>query len=88
MGSPPLAEALLASGRHRIGPLVEQYLTELDRAGALAIDDPVHAFQVLYGLVVRDIQIRVLLGEKPPTRSQIRQQAEQAVEAFVQLYGS
>jgi len=88
MGTPSLADTLLASGRHRIGPLVERYLGELHRAGSLTIPDPSHAFQVLYGLVVRDIQIRVLLGEASPTKSQIRAQADQAVDEFLRLFSN
>jgi AefR-like transcriptional repressor, C-terminal domain len=57
---------LLAQGRHRTGPIVEAYLARLAEAGVLGIDDPAEAFQLLYGLVVRDLQIRVLLGEPPP----------------------
>jgi AcrR family transcriptional regulator len=61
-----LAAVLLAQGRHRTGPIVEAYLARLAEAGVLGIDDPAEAFQLLYGLVVRDLQIRVLLGEPPP----------------------
>ena len=88
MGSPTLADALLTSGRHRIGPLVERYLTDLDANGALAIPDAAHAFQVLYGLIVRDIQIRTLLGETPPSERQVRAQATQAVAEFMRLFAN
>lgn len=88
MGSPELAHVLLASGRHRIGPLVESYLKSLDATGQLDIVEPGHSFQVLYGLVVRDLQIRTLLGEKPPTQSEIRTQATRAVGQFLQLFAA
>jgi hypothetical protein len=34
---------------------------------------------------VRDSQIRALLGERPPTRSAIRERAAQAVDRFLAL---
>lgn len=85
MTSSELAATLLASGRHRVGPIVERYLDRLRTTGYLRIDDPADAFTLLYGLVVRDTQIRVLLGEPGPTRSQIAARAEGAVEQFLQL---
>lgn len=87
MGSPALAAQLLASGRHRVGPIVEEYLGRLAAAGLLAIDDPAQAYRALYGLVVRDTQIRVLLGEDPPPAEQILLEARSAVGNFFTLYG-
>lgn len=86
MHSPALAVELLASGRFRVGPLVEEYLTRLDERGAVAIADAAEAFEVLYGLVIRDTQIRVLLGEQPPTRTAIEARARTAVVHFLELY--
>lgn len=85
MTSPELAEILLAQGRHRVGPVVEAYLARLAADGFLAIDDPADAFTLLYGLVVRDTQIRVLLGERPPSKRQIAARAELAVDRFLLL---
>ncbi|MDH3680935.1 MAG: TetR/AcrR family transcriptional regulator [Acidimicrobiia bacterium] len=85
MTSPDLAKILLASGRHRVGPIVEQYLARLGAAGWLRIDDPSEAFTLLYGLVVRDTQIRVLLGEPPPSRSAVAARAETGVRNFMAL---
>jgi AefR-like transcriptional repressor, C-terminal domain len=76
---------LLAQGRHRTGPIVEAYLARLAEAGVLGIDDPAEAFQLLYGLVVRDLQIRVLLGEPPPAPAALAAQARTAVERFLAL---
>ncbi len=86
MQSPELAEQLLASGRYRVGPLVEQYLAALDRAGDVRIVDPATAFTTFYGLIIRDDQIRVLLGEQPPTGERIRQRAATAVDQFLALH--
>lgn len=85
MTSPELAAALLQSGRHRIGPLVERYLQQLGNAGTIAIAHPGEAFQLLYGLVVQDTQIRVLLGESPPSTRRLKAQAAAAVGRFLTL---
>ena len=86
MGSPELAAVLLASGRHRVGPIVEAYLGRLDEHDDLAVADPGDAFELLYGLVVRDTQIRVLLGETPPTAPTIADRAGDAVDRFLALH--
>lgn len=85
MSSPPLAAALLENGRHRTGPLVERYLARLAAEGRLAIDSPAEAFQLFYGLVLRDLQIRALLGETPPARRRLRADAAAAVDRFLRL---
>lgn len=83
MASPELAAVLLQSGRHRVGPLVERYLAELHADGAIDAQSPSESFELLYGLVVRDTQIRVLLGEESPPDLEGR--ATAAVDAFFQL---
>jgi AcrR family transcriptional regulator len=82
-----LAAMLLAQGRHRTGPIVEAYLARLAALGQLRIDDPADAFRLLYGLVVQDLQIRVLLGERPPGPAALAEQARTAVERFLTLTG-
>jgi AefR-like transcriptional repressor, C-terminal domain len=54
-------------------------------AGRLRIDDPAEAFQLLYGLVIQDLQIRVLLGEAPPPPDALAAQARTAVDRFLTL---
>lgn len=83
MSSPELAEVLLANGRHRVGPIVESYLAGLDRQGRLPVADPGDAFRLLYGLVIQDTQIRVLLGEPAPSTEAILAQATAAVDRFL-----
>ncbi len=85
MNSPDLARVLLASGRHRVGPLVEEYLARLSNAGHLYITDPPAAFRLLYGLVIQDTQIRVLLGEPAPSKNEIANRAGDAVARFMAL---
>lgn len=88
MSSPELSQLLLTSGRHRVGPLVEEYLGELGRDGTLRIDDPADSFTLLYGLIVEDVQIRVLLGDDPPDLATIERHAARAVQRFFVLCGS
>jgi AcrR family transcriptional regulator len=86
MSSPELARILLAAGRHTIGPIVERYLARIATEKAFAIDNPADAFEVLYGLIVRDTQIRVLLGESPPGPAAITKRAKDAANQFSALY--
>lgn len=85
MSSPELAALLLRHGRHATGAIVEHHLGELARRGVLRIDDPAEAFALLYGLIVEDRQIRVLLGEKPPSRALVKRHASAAAERFMTL---
>lgn len=83
MTSTRLAAELLESGRHRVGPLVAAYLTQLHSAGYIVHSDGEEAFAVLFGLVVQDTQIRVLLGEAPPSADTIDARAQWAVDVFM-----
>lgn len=85
MHSPELSDRVLTSGRHRVGPLVESYLAQLDQVGKIRARNPADAFETLYGLVVRDTQIRVLLGEAAPGSAAITRRAKAAVDQFLQL---
>lgn len=85
MTSPALADLLLSQGRRSVGPVVERYLARLTAAGRLDVSDPGEAFRLLYGLVIRDSQIRVLLGEPAPSTSAIDAQATDGVHAFLRL---
>lgn len=85
MTNPALASELLASGRHRVGPIVESYLAAASASGTLAVHDPPTAFETFYGLVIRDTQIRVLLGEPEPSETAIRHRAEVGTDQFLML---
>lgn len=82
MTSPRLAHSLLSGGRHTVGPLVGRYLRLLIEAGLLRDGDTDDYFRLLYGLVIADDQIRVLLGEPPPDSERIAGRAATAVERF------
>ena len=57
-------------------------------AGLLAFDDSETAFRTFFGLVGRDMQIRLLLGDALDLdAAEIRRDAARAVEQFLALYG-
>ena len=85
MSSPALASRLLDSGRFRVGPIVEGYLGDLHGRGVIDADDAPAAFELLYGLIVRDLQIRILLGEPAPDVEQLERRAHEAVDQFFRL---
>mgnify|MGYP000745566191 CR=1 FL=1 len=85
MTNPVLADELLTSGRHRVGPIVEQYLAAVSASGTLAVVDPSAAFETFYGLIIRDTQIRVLLGERGPSAAAIEDRAASGTDQFVAL---
>jgi len=86
MSDGELAALLLASGRHRVGPIVEAFLERQAKAGNLTLTmAPPAAFELLYGLVVQDIQIRVLLGESAPSSRVLTARAKAGVGRFLQL---
>jgi len=82
MSSPKLATLLLENGRYLAGPIAEDYLDKLANEGQLTIKDSGIAFQLLYGLVIQDLQIRVLLGETSPTDKVLKLHAQHAIENF------
>ena len=86
MTSAELAALLLRHGRHTTGPLIEAFLSRMAADGTWHVDDPAEAFQLFYGLVVRDVQIRALLGEVPAAPPS-RFEAEVAVDRFLALLG-
>ncbi len=69
-----------------MGPIVERFLADAAEAGRIDLAlPPDEAFELLYGLVVQDTQIRVLLGEEPPSGDEIADRARRAVARFVRL---
>jgi AcrR family transcriptional regulator len=85
MTDPELANLLLREGRRRTGALVEHYLAQAHSRGELHAPHPAESFEMLYGLIVRDTQIRVLLGEPAPPRDALERRAEAAVHQFLAL---
>jgi AcrR family transcriptional regulator len=83
-----LGQTVLDNGRFAIGRRVKPVLDMAREAGLLRFDDTEEAFRTFFGLVVRDVQIRALLGDRPlPKPQQIRREAEAAARQFLTLYG-
>jgi AcrR family transcriptional regulator len=83
-----LGQTVLDNGRFAIGRRVKPVLDMAREAGLLRFDDTEEAFRTFFGLVVRDVQIRALLGDRPlPEPQQIRREAEAAARQFLTLYG-
>ncbi|RYE66935.1 MAG: TetR/AcrR family transcriptional regulator, partial [Rhizobiaceae bacterium] len=54
------------------------------RVGLLRFDNADAAYHTLYGLIVSDLHVRMLLGE--PGLKDTARQAERAIDAFLSLY--
>lgn len=71
--------------RRRLRPMIEAGRG----AGLIDFSDANEAFATFFGLVVRDMQIRLLLGESlAPTTDEIARDARRATEQFFALYGA
>ncbi len=84
----PLGKTVLDNGRFAIGRRLKPVLEMAREAGLISFDDTEEVFRTFFGLVVRDVQIRALLGDRPlPGAVQIRAEAKRAAQQFLTLYG-
>ncbi|KZL21429.1 Bacterial regulatory protein, tetR family [Pseudovibrio axinellae] len=84
-----LGAVLEKSGRARIGRQTTALLERGCTQGYLNCEDPQEAYSTLYGLVVRDQHIRMLLGaSKKASVQDLELAAKNAVKQFIQLYGA
>ena len=61
------------------------------RAGHLRFSDSQDAFETLYGLIVRDMHVRLMLGEPVAVANSDRAMAGHAatsIDQFLRLYGA
>jgi AcrR family transcriptional regulator len=88
--APELAQALAANGREHTAPLVARYLAKQVAAGVLCADVPLpEAIEAFIGLLVGDLQVRLLWGiAEPPDEAAIQARATRATERFVRLFGA
>ena len=87
--SSQLGEMLLERGRRQIGRRATALLISAKRAGLIAFDDANEAYETLYGLIVRDLHVRMMLGEDVSAiRKEFGRRAEKAVNAFLALHGT
>jgi hypothetical protein len=88
-GKSNLGQIVLANGRFAIGERLKPLLEAAREAGLIAFDDTETAFRTFFGLVGRDVQIRLLLGDKLKlSEAEIRRDAKLATQQFLALYGA
>ncbi len=83
-----LGAIVLENGRFALGKRLKPVLEAGRDAGLLAFDDSEEAFRTFFGLMARDVQIRLLLGdslELPPAI--IHSEAARAARQFLALHG-
>ncbi|MDO6963417.1 TetR/AcrR family transcriptional regulator [Rhizobium alvei] len=84
-----LGAMLLERGRRQIDKRAMNLLVAAKRAGLLDFDEAADAYEVLYGLIVRDLHVRMLLGEDISVlRKEFGSRADKAVDAFLRLFGT
>jgi AcrR family transcriptional regulator len=88
-GKSNLGQIVLANGRFAIGERLKPLLEAARKANLLAFDDAETAFRTFFGLVGRDVQIRLLLGDRLRlTDAEVARDASRAAQQFMALYGS
>ncbi len=84
-----LGGVVLANGRLAIGERLKPLLSDAREAGLLAFGDAEEAFRTFFGLVGRDVQIRLLLGDALALdEAVIAGDARRATDQFLALYGA
>lgn len=87
-GKSNLGGIVLANGRFAIGERLKPMLEAGREAGLLDFDDAETAFRTFFGLIGRDVQIRLLLGDALRlSRVEIERDAARAVDQFLALHG-
>lgn len=84
-----LGRLLQERGRRQIGKRAAALLEAGRKAKLLAFDRADEAYGTLYGLIVSDMHLRMLLGEDAAAlRKEFSPRAEKAVDAFLTLHGA
>ncbi|WP_428981924.1 TetR/AcrR family transcriptional regulator C-terminal domain-containing protein [Oceaniradius stylonematis] len=86
-----LGDLLVARGRRAVSSRAKALLEAGRRAGHLRFEDTLDAFETLYGLILRDMHVRLMLGEHVPATNSDRAMAThvaRAVDQFFRLYGA
>ena len=88
-GHGSLGAIVLENGRFAMGRRLKPVLEAGRAAGLLAFDDAEIAFRTFFGLIARDIQIRLLLGDRlDPDPETIRADAVRSTGQFLALHGA
>ncbi len=86
-GKSNLGSIVLANGRFAIGERLKPLLEAGRTAGLLSFEDTEEAFRTFFGLVGRDVQIRLLLGDTLKlSAAAIEVDAKRAVDQFFTLF--
>jgi AcrR family transcriptional regulator len=84
-----LGAIVLENGRFEMGRRLKPVLEAGREARLLAFGDTETAFKTFFGLVARDVQIRLLLGERlDMTEAEIGRDAARATRQFLALCGA
>lgn len=84
-----LGRIVLDNGRLALGQRMKPVLEAARAANLVLFEDAEEAFRTLFGLVARDVHIRLLLGERLElSLAQIAREAERAAAQFLSLYAS
>jgi AcrR family transcriptional regulator len=87
-GRSDLGRIVLENGRFAIGERLKPLLEAAREAGLITFEDTETAFRTFFGLVGRDVQIRLLLGDGLAlSENQIAADAARAVGQFLRLHG-
>lgn len=88
-GKSKLGEIVLANGRFAIGERLKPLLEAARDAGLIDFEDAETAFRTFFGLVGRDVQIRLLLGDRvSASKTAIAADARRATQQFLTLFGT
>lgn len=84
-----LGAIVLERGRFALGRRLKPVLEAGREAGILEFDDAETAFRTFFGLVARDVQIRLLLGDRIElTDAEVDGDAVRATQQFLALHGA
>ncbi|MES0041118.1 TetR/AcrR family transcriptional regulator [Mesorhizobium sp. C416B] len=88
-GKDDLGAIVLENGRFALARRLKPVLLAGKHAGLLDFTDAETAFRTFFGLVARDVQIRLLLGDRLElTEAAIGGDAVRATQQFLALYGA
>ncbi|MER9914079.1 TetR/AcrR family transcriptional regulator [Mesorhizobium sp. M0050] len=88
-GKDDLGAILLENGRFALARRLKPVLLAGKQAGLLDFTDAEMVFRTFFGLVARDVQIRLLLGDRLElTEAAIGGDAARATQQFLALYGA
>lgn len=84
-----LGAIVLENGRFAMGRRLKPVLEAGRDSGLLVFDDAEEAFRTFFGLVARDVHVRLLLGDRIPLDADtIRRDARRAAGQFLALHGA